>query len=171
MCWVALDRAVALAPMLGDGAHVDRWVEQRDVIHETVVREAWSEQAGAYAGAFGSDELDASVLLLPVVGFLPADDPRMWQTIEAIERGLGDTGIVRRWAADPSGFLICTYWLVECLALGGEPARAEMWFERAGACGNDLGLLAEEADPQRGELLGNFPQAFSHVGSSTRAGA
>jgi GH15 family glucan-1,4-alpha-glucosidase len=88
----------------------------------------------------------------------------MWQTIETIERGLGDTGIVRRWAADPSGFLICTYWLVECLALGGAPARAEMWFERAGACANDLGLLAEEADPQRGELLGNFPQAFSHVG-------
>ena len=164
MCWVALDRAVTLAPMLGDDAHVERWAEQRDAIHAAVVREAWSAQAGAYAGAFGSDELDASVLLLPLVGFLPADDPRMWQTIEAIERGLGDTGLVRRWAADPSGFLICTYWLVECLALGGETARAEAWFQRAGACANDLGLLAEEADPERGELLGNFPQAFSHVG-------
>ena len=164
MCWVALDRAVTLAPALGDRADVERWSEQRDAIHETVVREAWSEEAGAYAGAFGSDELDASVLLLPIVGFLPADDPRMWKTIEAIEQRLGDTGLVRRWADDPSGFLISTYWLVECLALGGELARAETWFERAGACANDIGLLAEEADPQRGELLGNFPQAFSHVG-------
>ncbi len=107
---------------------------------------------------------DASVLLLPLVGFLEARDERMWSTIEAIERELGDVGLVRRWPDDPMGFLICTYWLVECLALGGEVARAEAWFDRASAYANDLGLLAEEADPDRAELLGNFPQAFSHVG-------
>ncbi len=88
----------------------------------------------------------------------------MWQTVETVERRLGNTGLVRRWADDPSGFLICTYWLVECLALGGEMERAERWFARAGACANDVGLLAEEADPERGELLGNFPQAFPHIG-------
>ena len=104
------------------------------------------------------------MLLLPLVGFLPASDPRMWATIQAVERELGDIGLVRRWPQDPMGFLICTYWLSECLALAGETERAEAWFDRATACANDLGLLAEEADPDRLELLGNFPQAFSHVG-------
>jgi GH15 family glucan-1,4-alpha-glucosidase len=164
MCWVALDRAIRLAPLLGDDARPDRWTEARDRVQRAVLTKAWSERAGAYAGAFGSDELDASVLLLPVVGFLDARDERMWATIEAIERELGDVGLVRRWPDDPMGFLICTYWLVECLALGGEVARAEAWFDRASAYANDLGLLAEQADPDRTELLGNFPQAFSHVG-------
>jgi len=164
MCWVALDRAVRLAPLLGDDAPVQRWAEARDRVRTAVLTKGWSERAGAYTGAFGSDELDASVLLLPVVGFLPADDERMWATIEAIERELGDIGLVRRWPDDQMGFLICTYWLVECLALRGEFARAEAWFARASAFANDLGLLAEEADPDRRELLGNFPQAFSHVG-------
>ncbi len=164
MCWVALDRATRLAPMLGDAARPDRWAEAGDRIKTAVMAKAWSDRAGAYAGAFGSDELDASVLLLPIVGFLEARDERMWATIEAIERELGDVGLVRRWPDDPMGFLICTYWLVECLALGGEVERAEAWFDRTTAYANDLGLLAEEADPDRGELLGNFPQAFSHVG-------
>ena len=164
MCWVALDRAVGLAPLLGEGAKVDRWVQECERVRTAILNKGWSERAGAYTGAFGSDDLDASVLLLPLVGFLPADDERMWATIEAVERELGDTGLVRRWPDDPMGFLICTYWLVECLALGGEHARAGLWFERASACANDLGLLAEEADPERRELLGNYPQAFSHVG-------
>ena len=164
LCWVALDRAIALASRLGPGADPARWGEARQRIRDAVVSKAWSEKAGAYAGAFGSDELDASVLLLPLVGFLAADDPRMWATIEVIERELGDVGLVRRWPEDPMGFLICTYWLSECLALGGEVERAEAWFEQATSYANDLGLLAEEADPDRKELLGNFPQAFSHVG-------
>ncbi len=164
MCWVALDRAVRLAPLLGDGAHVDRWEEARERVRAAVLSKGWSERAGAYTGAFGSDDLDASVLLLPLVRFLPAGDERMWATIEAIESELGDVGLVRRWPDDPMGFLICTYWLAECLALGGELSRAETWFDRASSYANDLGLLAEEADPDRRELLGNFPQAFSHVG-------
>jgi len=164
MCWVALDRAIGLTDRLGEGADEPRWRAARDEIHAAVLEQAWSRQLGAYAGAFASDDLDASVLLLPVVGFLPADDPRMWATIEAVERQLGDGGLVRRWPSDPSGFVICTYWLVECLALAGEAERAQVWFERATDHANDLGLLAEEADPDSGELLGNFPQAFSHVG-------
>ncbi len=164
MCWVALDRAVRLAPLLGGAADPERWTEEREHVRVAVETEAWSDRAGAYAGAFGSDDLDASVLLLPVVGFLDARDERMWATIEAIERELGGVGLVRRWPSDPMGFLICTYWLVECLALGGELARAEEWFDRATSYANDLGLMAEEADPDRRELLGNFPQAFSHVG-------
>jgi GH15 family glucan-1,4-alpha-glucosidase len=164
MCWVALDRAVRLAPLLGDGVHLERWEEARERVRVAVLNKGWSDRAGAYTGAFGSDDLDASVLLLPLVRFLPADDERMWATIEAIERELGDIGLVRRWPDDPMGFLICTFWLVECLAMGGELARAEVWFDRATSYANDLGLLAEEADPDRKELLGNYPQAFSHVG-------
>ena len=164
LCWVALDRAIALAPRLGEEADLTTWRRARQRVRDAVLARAWSDEAGAFAGAFGSDQLDASVLLLPLVGFLPADDPRMWATIEAVERELGDVGLVRRWPEDPMGFLICTYWLSECLALGGEVDRAEAWFERANSYANDLGLLAEEADPDRRELLGNFPQAFSHVG-------
>ncbi len=164
MCWVALDRAIQLAPSLGDHADPARWTAARAEVRDAVLDQAWSNQAGAYAGAFASDDLDASVLLLPLVDFLPATDERMWATIEAIERELGDGNLVRRWPRDPSGFLICTYWLVECLALGGETERALDWFRRATAHANDLGLLAEEADPDTGVLLGNFPQAFSHIG-------
>lgn len=164
MCWVALDRAVELAPKLGSAARAPLWAAARDDVRTAVLDRAWSARAGAYAGAFGSDELDASVLLLPLVGFLPATDTRMWATIEAVARELADGRLVRRWADDPSGFLLCTYWLVECLALGGELDQARDWFCRATEHANDLGLLSEEADLASGELLGNYPQAFSHVG-------
>lgn len=165
MCWVALDRAISLADVLGaDDDARNRWGAVRDEIRSGVLRDAWSEESHAYAGAFGSDELDASVLLLPIVGFLPADDPRMWATIEAIERRLGDTGLVRRWQSDGMTFLLCTFWLAECLAMGGELARARMWFDRATSCANDLGLLSEGTDLAGGTATGNYPQAFSHVG-------
>ncbi len=164
LCWVAVDRAIKLAEQLGAEDHVEAWTAAREEIRAAVLERSWSEERGAYAGAFDSDELDASVLAFPLVGFLAADDERMWATIEVIERELGDTGQVRRWAGDPYGFVICTFWLVECLALGGEPERAQEWFARAAATANDLGLMAEEFDPDAGELLGNFPQAFSHVG-------
>jgi len=164
MCWVALDRAVKLAKRLGPAADPETWSNARDRVRDAVLDQAWSEKAGAYTGAFGSDDLDASVLVLPLVGFLPGDDDRMRATVEAVERELGEGGLVRRWPSDPSGFLICTYWLVECLVLAGQTDRARSWFESATGHANDLGLLSEEADPQTGELLGNFPQAFSHVG-------
>jgi GH15 family glucan-1,4-alpha-glucosidase len=129
-----------------------------------VLDRGWSDTAQAYAGALDSDDLDASVLLLPLVGFLPATDDRMLATITAVEQRLGSNGLVRRWDADPSGFLLCSYWLVECLALAGEHQRAETWFRSTTGLANDLGLLSEVADITTGELLGNYPQAFSHVG-------
>jgi len=164
MCWVALDRAVTLAPRLGAGADPAAWAAAREAVRDAVLEQAWSTRAGAYTGAFGSDDLDASVLMLPVVGFLAADDERMLATVLAVEKELGEAGLVRRWPSDRSGFLICTYWLVECLALAGLTDRASSWFDSATAHANDLGLLSEEADPGSGELLGNYPQAFSHVG-------
>jgi len=164
MCWVALDRAVKLAPRLGDFANVASWEVARDEVREVILARGWSDELGAYSGAFESDQLDASVLLMPLVGFLPATDPRMRATIEIIARDLVTGGLVHRWVGDDNGFIICTYWLVECLALAGETARAIELFEQTTAYANDLGLLAEEADPATGELWGNFPQAFSHVG-------
>jgi GH15 family glucan-1,4-alpha-glucosidase len=164
LCWVAVDRAIKMAEWLGAEDRADDWSRARDDIRAAVLDRGWSEKRGAYAGALDSDELDASVLAFPLVGFLDAADERMWATIELIERELGDTGQVRRWADDRHGFVICSFWLVECLALGGEAERAQRWFARAAGAANDLGLMAEEFDPDRGELLGNFPQAFSHVG-------
>ena len=104
------------------------------------------------------------MLKLPLVGFLPATDHRMLASIGAIDRRLDDGGLDRRWADDPNGFLICTFWLVECLAIAGAQERAQAWFHKATSYANDLGLLSEEADPDTGDLLGNFPQAFSHIG-------
>ncbi len=168
LCWVALDRAVELAPRLGergDARRVERWKTAREEIRQAVLEEGWSHETGAYTGAFGSGNLDASILLLPLVGFLPVDDPRMRATVEKIEGELMWDGTVHRWAGDDNGgFLLCSYWLVECLAMAGEVERATELFERTTSYANDLGLLAEEADGESGELLGNFPQAFSHVG-------
>jgi GH15 family glucan-1,4-alpha-glucosidase len=164
MCWVALDRAVKLADRLGEGIDTTRWARERDEIHATVLREAWSETVGAYAGAFGSDELDASVLLMPLVGFLPATDRRMAATIRGVEKGLGKGPLIRRWRAEENGFLICSYWLVECLALMGDEHGARERFDALNGLANDLGLMGEMYDLTAGEIMGNFPQAFSHVG-------
>jgi GH15 family glucan-1,4-alpha-glucosidase len=164
MCWVALDRASRLAEWLGRPDRRDHWRSTADEIHTAVLEEAWSDDAGAIAGAFGSDRLDASVLLLPLVGFIDATDERMAATIEAIAEQLGADGSVTRWKGDTAGFTLCSYWLVECLALTGATDRARRLFEATTAHANDLGLLAEEIDLETGEQLGNFPQAFSHVG-------
>ncbi|MEU6020596.1 glycoside hydrolase family 15 protein [Micromonospora sp. NPDC047134] len=165
MCWVALDKAVRLAPRLGERADVRRWAAVRDEIRSTVLREGFHEGRGIYTGAFGSPELDAAVLYLPVMGFLPADDPRMRATIAAVERELGTAGgLVRRWRDEPSGFLLCSYWLVECLAMAGEPERAARLFEQVTGHANDLGLLSEQIDLDSGAHLGNTPQALSHIG-------
>ncbi len=164
MCWVALDRAVRLAPHLAPFANVAAWEMARDDVRAEILDRGWSEKTGAYTGAFDSDELDASVLLMPLVDFLPATDPRMRATIEVIARELVKGGLVHRWNGDDNGFIICTYWLVECLAKAGEVGRAVTLFERTTAHASDLGLLAEEVDPVTGEQWGNFPQLFSHVG-------
>ncbi len=164
MCWVALDRAVKLAPDLDDDAKADRWRAARDDVRETILKRGWNDQLGTFVGAFGSEDLDAAVLLMPLVDFLPATDERMRSTVEVIERELADGGLVRRWSSDESGFVICSYWLVECLALAGDLDKAFELFDRATSYANDIGLFSEEVDVHSGELLGNFPQAFSHIG-------
>jgi GH15 family glucan-1,4-alpha-glucosidase len=164
MSWVALDRAVKLAPMLHAEDRTGRWETERDRVRTAVLTEGWNEDAGAYGGALGSDHLDASVLLMPLVGFLPADDARMLATIEAIDERLCVDGLVRRWADEPNGFVICSFWLAECLALAGEQGRAEERFVQVMSHANDVGMLAEMVDIETGEQLGNTPQAFSHVG-------
>jgi GH15 family glucan-1,4-alpha-glucosidase len=172
MNWVALDRAVRLAPVIGaDSERVARWTDHRDRVRDAIIEEGWSDRAGAFTQAFGRDDLDASVLMMPLVGFLPATDPRMRATIEAVADGLTDPeGFVYRYLNEDGlpgsegTFGICTYWLAQCLALAGEVERARALFQRITECANDVGLLSEEVDPATGELLGNFPQAFTHIG-------
>jgi GH15 family glucan-1,4-alpha-glucosidase len=171
MCWVALDRAVSMADRLGAGDRAGGWSSTREEIRTAILEHGWSDRAGAFAQSFGSDALDASNLVMPIVGFLPATEPRMRSTIEAIaERLTDERGLVYRYLAEDGlpgkegTFLLCTFWLAQAWALAGEVARAREVFERAAAYVNDVGLLAEEVDPGTGELLGNFPQAFSHIG-------
>jgi alpha,alpha-trehalase len=174
MCWVALDRALALADLIDAGDRADRWKTTRNKIWETVVRDGWNEQANAFTQYFGSTALDAANLMMANVGFLPADDPRMLATIDAIDARLtDDRGLVYRYrtqegvdglAGGEGTFLMCTFWLAQALALAGQLDRARVVFERAIAFMNDVGLLAEEVDAVSGELRGNFPQAFSHIG-------
>jgi GH15 family glucan-1,4-alpha-glucosidase len=164
MRWVALDRAIDMADRLGDGADVQNWQQAREDLRDDILRNAWHPEANAFTGAYGSDQLDASVLFLPIVGFIDARDPRMRSTIEAIQRDLTEGPHVHRWADDPNGFIICGYWLAQCLHLLGDRGGARHQFQALAELRNDVGLLAEMADPATGELIGNIPQAFSHVG-------
>jgi alpha,alpha-trehalase len=171
MCWVALERAVALSDRLDASDRVAEWKETRDKIHQAIATRGWSDRANAFTQSFGSDDLDASNLMIPLVGCLPADDPRVLATIDATEERLtDDRGLVYRYRAhdglegEEGTFLLCTFWLAQALAMAGRPERARDVFERAAAFVNDVGLLSEEVDPTSGELLGNFPQAFSHIG-------
>jgi alpha,alpha-trehalase len=171
MCWVALDRAIALAGQLGAEDRVDGWATARGEIRAAILGRGWNERAGAFTRAFGSEDLDASALMLPITGFLPGDDPRMKATIHATVQRLTDQrGLVYRYRA-PDGlageegtFLLCTFWLAQAQAPAGQVEAATATFERAVAAINDVGLLAEEVDPASGEMIGNFPQAFSHIG-------
>jgi alpha,alpha-trehalase len=180
MCWVALDRAVKLAPQLGMHAMEAEWAAARDEIHDAILTRGWSEARQAYAQSFDTDELDGAALLMPIYGFLPATDPRMRSTIEAIARDLTDDGLVLRYRAqeglnadgltgEEGTFVICSFWLVSCLAQAGEVERAERLFAQLAGYANDLGLLGEEIDTANGEQLGNFPQAYSHIGLITAA--
>ena len=182
LCWTALDRAVKLAPSLGEHAKIEEWTEVRDEIRAAVLDRGWSEKRQAYAQSFDSDELDAAQLLMPIVGFLPATDERMRSTIEAIARDLTEDGLVLRYRTEEGlnvdglqgeegTFVICSFWLASCLAEAGEVKRAEELFDRVVGYRNDLGLLAEEIDTASGAHLGNFPQAFSHIGLITAAHA
>ncbi|MBW3607383.1 MAG: glycoside hydrolase family 15 protein, partial [Actinobacteria bacterium] len=164
LCWVALDRGIRLAPKLRD-AHTDAWAEARDAVRTAICDDGWSDRAGAYTGAFGSDHLDASVLLMPILGFVDAADERMLATIDAVERELARDGLVQRWtgAGDEGAFIACSYWLAHCRALAGQVGRARDLFDDVSAHANDVGLLSEEIDITSRELIGNFPQGLSHI--------
>ncbi len=173
MAWVALDRAVKSAETYHLEGPVDRWRQVRDAIHEQVCREGYDSKLGSFVQYYGSHELDASLLLIPLVGFLPPEDPRVAGTVKAIEKGLNHDGFVARYNTSsnvdglPAGegaFLPCTYWLADNLVLQGRRDEAREIFERLLGLRNDVGLLSEEYDPKARRLVGNFPQAFSHVG-------
>jgi GH15 family glucan-1,4-alpha-glucosidase len=172
MAWVAFDRAVRMHDEFGREGPVDRWRELRDEIKAQVLTRAWSERKRAFAQSYGSDELDASVLQMPLVDFLPATDPRFVSTVEAIRRELTVGGLLLRYRDAeyidglPPGegvFLACSFWLVQVLALQGNQDEARALFNRLLGLRNDVGLLSEEYDPRARRMLGNFPQAFSHL--------
>ncbi|GAB3301605.1 glycoside hydrolase family 15 protein [Parasphingorhabdus pacifica] len=174
MCWVALDRSTGMANLLHAEHRAAAWAKVADEIRQTVLSQGWNERLGAFTQSFGGHELDATALLLPLVGILPAEDPRVLSTIDVIREELVDErGLVRRYrpesgidglAGGEGTFLLCTFWLARALAAAGRVDQAREAFERAAGHVNDVGLLAEEIDPSTGEQLGNFPQAFSHVG-------
>jgi len=175
LAWVAFDRAVQTVERLGLEGPVDRWRRLREEIHREVCREGFNKELNSFTQSYGSDELDASTLLIPIVGFLPPHDPRVVGTIEAIQRDLTRDGFVERYATRAQNqvdglsghegvFLFCSFWLVDALLMLERDDDARKLFERLLAIRNDLGLLAEEYDPTEKRQLGNFPQAFTHVG-------
>jgi GH15 family glucan-1,4-alpha-glucosidase len=172
MAWVAFDRAIKAAGLLHAGAPVERWQKVRTKIHEEICAHAYNEKLGSFVQSYGSEHLDASLLLMPMMGFLPAEDPRMQGTLKAIEGSLMSGGLVLRYNTEkvsdglPPGegvFLACSFWMVSALVLQGREADAKKLFERVLSLANDVGLLAEEYDVGAKRLVGNFPQALSHI--------
>ncbi|ADB61614.1 glycoside hydrolase 15-related protein [Haloterrigena turkmenica DSM 5511] len=171
MCWVALDRGIALATDGGYDAPVGEWRETCERIRADVLENGYDEDVGAFVQSYGSNALDATGLLLPIVGFLPFGDDRIRETIDAIEETLVEDGVfVQRYDGDDGlpgeegAFVLCSCWFVDALALSGRVAEAQSRFETLLEYLNPLGLIAEEIDPESGAHLGNFPQAFSHIG-------
>jgi GH15 family glucan-1,4-alpha-glucosidase len=173
MAWVAADRAVKAIEHFQMDGPLDRWRQLRQSIHDQVCREGFDPALNSFVQYYGSKHLDASLLMLPLVGFLPATDPRMRGTVEAIEQRLVRDGFVDRYPTltevdglppGEGAFLVCTFWLADNLVLQGRYREARAIFERLLGLCNDVGLLSEEYDPDTGRLVGNFPQAFSHVG-------
>jgi GH15 family glucan-1,4-alpha-glucosidase len=173
MAWVAFDRAVRSVEDQGLEGPVDLWRTVRDEIHREVCEHGYDEELGSFTQSYGSKALDASLLNIPLVGFLPASDPRVRGTVVAVERELLQDGFVHRYRTLEEGvdglppgegvFLPCSFWLVDCLELVGRTDDARALFERLLSLANDVGLLSEEYDPVAGRLLGNFPQAFTHL--------
>jgi GH15 family glucan-1,4-alpha-glucosidase len=172
MAWVAFDRGIKDAEQDGLEGPIDRWRELRDEIHSEVCEKGFDAHSNSFVQSYGSADLDASLLLIPQVGFLPADDPRVLGTIAAVERNLLVDGLVLRYStativdALPAGegcFLPCSFWLADSYALTGRRREGEALFERLLSLSNDVGLLAEEYDPRAGRMLGNFPQALTHM--------
>jgi GH15 family glucan-1,4-alpha-glucosidase len=180
MAWVAADRAVRMVEEMGYEGPVVDWRSLRDQIHEEVCTKGYNTDVGAFTQYYGSDQLDASLLMVPLVGFLPATDDRVRSTVEAIERDLTEDGLVLRYRVDggervdglegrEGAFLACSFWMADCLHLMGRREDARRLLERLLLLRNDLGLLAEEYDSVAGRQTGNFPQAFSHVALANAA--
>ena len=172
MAWVAFDRTIKSAERFGLDGPVAHWRKIRNEIHADVCRLGFDTSLGSFVRSYGSKQLDASLLLLPAIGFLPAEDPRIRGTVEGIERSLVTDGLVRRYNTDsaddglPAGegvFLACSFWLVDAYLMLGRREDAVRLFERVLSLRNDVGLLSEEYDPYANRLIGNFPQAFSHL--------
>src|SRR4029453_8033117 len=174
MAWVAADRAVKAVQEFDLAGPVDRWIDLRDTIRKDILEKGYDKERRTFTQFYGSEELDAALLMVPLVGFLPATDERVVGTVEAIERNLLQDGFVQRYTQHldtdvdglPPGegaFLACTFWLADNYALMGRHDEARATFERLLALRNDVGLLSEEYDTREGRLVGNFPQAFSHV--------
>jgi GH15 family glucan-1,4-alpha-glucosidase len=172
MAWVAFDRGVLLAVQLKYDAPVEKWKTIRDTLHSEICAKGFNEKKNSFVQTYGSEQLDAALLLMPVVGFLPGSDPRVKGTVEAIERELMPAGLVLRYNTAkvddglPPGeglFLACSFWMVSSLKAIGRVDDARALFERLLALRNDLGLLSEEYDVERKRMVGNFPQAFSHI--------
>jgi GH15 family glucan-1,4-alpha-glucosidase len=172
MAWVALDRAVKAVEHFGLEGPLERWREVRDAIHQDVCAKGFDTALNSFVQFYGASLLDASLLMMPLVGFLPATDPRVVGTVAAIQKHLTTDGFVARYTTVPEvdglppgegAFLPCSFWLADNLALQGRRDEAHAQFERLLAVRNDVGLLAEEFDPRAGHLLGNYPQAMSHT--------
>ncbi len=173
MAWVAYDRAIRAVEEHGLTGPCDEWRRMRDRIRDDILANGWSDKRQSFVQSYGSDALDASLLLMPLVGFLPPEDPRIVSTVEAIRRDLTHDGLVLRYHTDETEdgltgnegtFLVCSFWMADALSMIGRRDDAHELFERLLAMRNDLGLLAEEYDPRARRQLGNFPQAFSHIG-------
>ncbi|HVC78407.1 MAG TPA: glycoside hydrolase family 15 protein, partial [Candidatus Micrarchaeaceae archaeon] len=172
MCWVALDRALKIARRLGLPGNTQRWEDARRTIHVAVTSRGWSDRVGSFTQAFGTDALDAATLRLTQVGFLEPGDERLKSTINAIDRKLSIGPLVRRYdisqtkdglPGSEGTFIMCAFWLADALANIGELEEAERRFDRLLSFSSPLGLFSEEVDPRTGMLLGNYPQAFSHL--------
>ncbi len=173
MCWVALDRAVKLAEGHGFEGDIQHWRRQRDLIREEVLDKGWSDSKRSFVQAYGSDAIDASALLIPFLGFLPPDDPRIRSTVRRVQMELADGPFVRRYRIDDTddglvgeegAFYILSFWLIGALMTIGETQEALNYFHKVFDTASHLGLFAEMHDPASGQALGNFPQAFSHIG-------
>jgi GH15 family glucan-1,4-alpha-glucosidase len=172
MAWVAFDRMIKTIERFQGEGPIDRWRSIRDEIHREVCQRGFNAKRNTFVQSYDSEELDASLLMMPLVGFLPPNDPRVTGTIDAIQRELTADGFVARYRLNstlghlPPGqgvFLPCSFWLVDCLMASGRREEAQTLFERLAALANDVGLFSEEYDPTAKRFLGNFPQAFTHV--------